>query len=134
MLTCIYIHTLGSGTPDVLNQVTLPVQSDQTCSHIDWYGHEFINETTFCAGYPSGGMDSCLVMYSSASHRLFLVLHPYHICREHKSFLTLELLKLSHIYKIHIFSAPALKSACKMLGQMLKSWNFSLSVFFLHFN
>ena len=24
--------------------------------------------------------------------------------------------------------------ACKMLGQMLKSWNFSLSVFFLHFN
>ena len=27
-----------------------------------------------------------------------------------------------------------LASACKMLGQMLKSWNFSLSVFFLHFN
>ena len=25
-------------------------------------------------------------------------------------------------------------STCKMLGQMLKSWNFSLSVFFLHFS
>ena len=27
-------------------------------------------------------------------------------------------------------SASASASACKMLGQMLKSWNFSLSVFF----
>ena len=30
-------------------------------------------------------------------------------------------------------SASASASACKMLGQMLKSWNFSLSVFFLAF-
>ena len=50
-------------------------------------------------------------------------------------------------FVVHIFSVPALKcrcaiaiplesaSTCKMLGQILKSWNLSLSVFFfLHFN
>ena len=53
------------------------------------------------------------------------------------------------LYAVTVFSAPALKcrraitippasasasaSICKMLGQMLKSWNFSLSVFFLAF-
>ena len=31
-------------------------------------------------------------------------------------------------------SASASASTCKMLGQMLKSWNLSLSVFFLAFN
>ena len=30
-------------------------------------------------------------------------------------------------------SASASASTCKMLGQMLKSWNLSLSVFFLAF-
>ena len=53
----------------------------------------------------------------------------------------------SSVLPFTVFSAPALKcrraiaippasasaSACKMLGQMLKSWNFSLSVFFLAF-
>ncbi|KAK3090068.1 hypothetical protein FSP39_008932 [Pinctada imbricata] len=52
--------TRNTGTADVLNQVTLQVQSDNTCSHVDWYGHEFIKNTTFCAGYAAGGKDSCL--------------------------------------------------------------------------
>ena len=31
-------------------------------------------------------------------------------------------------------SASVSASACRILGQMLKSWNFSLFIFFLHFN
>ena len=34
---------------------------------------------------------------------------------------------------MHAASTSASASACKMLGQVLKSWNFSLSVFCLAF-
>ena len=70
-------------------------------------------------------------------------------CKEGRPSLT----EIKLVFLVPIFSAPALKcrraialppasvsastsawaSAYKMLGQMLKSWNFSLSVFFLAF-
>ncbi|KAK7482318.1 hypothetical protein BaRGS_00026446 [Batillaria attramentaria] len=51
--------THGTGTQEVMNQVTLPVISDDVCSRPDWYGHEFLRQTTFCAGYEQGGRDAC---------------------------------------------------------------------------
>ncbi|XP_069123612.1 trypsin-1-like [Argopecten irradians] len=52
-------ETRGTGSDDVLNQVFVPVLSDSTCQHNDWYGHDFFPATSFCAGYPQGRKDSC---------------------------------------------------------------------------
>ncbi|XP_060072030.1 transmembrane protease serine 2-like [Ylistrum balloti] len=52
-------ETKGTSSQDVLNQVFVPILSDNTCLRHDWYGHEFIPATTFCAGYANGGKDSC---------------------------------------------------------------------------
>jgi len=49
----------GTGNYDVLNQVELPIIPDSYCIRRDWYGSDFLPATTFCAGYPQGGKDSC---------------------------------------------------------------------------
>ncbi|MCP3804364.1 serine protease [Allokutzneria sp. A3M-2-11 16] len=50
--------TTGSGTySDTLNQVDVPVTSDQTCSTA--YGTDYRKAAMVCAGYPNGGKDSC---------------------------------------------------------------------------
>ena len=45
----------------VLNQVSLPIQSDRVCGAHNWYGSAFLPQTTFCAGYEQGGRDACIV-------------------------------------------------------------------------
>ncbi|KAL3876848.1 hypothetical protein ACJMK2_034652 [Sinanodonta woodiana] len=50
-------HDTSSRT--VLNQVKLQIIPESWCSHTDWYGSNFIKYYTFCAGYPSGGQDTC---------------------------------------------------------------------------
>ncbi|XP_033757771.1 transmembrane protease serine 9-like [Pecten maximus] len=52
--------TQGTGSNNVLNQVFVPVQDDNTCLRSDWYGQEFLPATSFCAGYEHGQRDSCL--------------------------------------------------------------------------
>lgn len=44
----------------VLNQVSLPIQSDRVCGAHNWYGSAFLPQTTFCAGYEQGGRDACI--------------------------------------------------------------------------
>ncbi|XP_071133302.1 serine protease hepsin-like [Mytilus edulis] len=51
--------TQATGNFDVLNQVELAIISDSLCVRRDWYGSDFIPQTTFCAGYSQGGKDSC---------------------------------------------------------------------------
>ncbi|CAG5123549.1 unnamed protein product, partial [Candidula unifasciata] len=51
--------TEGTGDSSVLNQVLLPIISDENCSSRDWYWTQFIPQKTFCAGYEAGGSDAC---------------------------------------------------------------------------
>ncbi|KAK0049144.1 serine protease hepsin [Biomphalaria pfeifferi] len=51
--------TRGTADQMVLNQVILPIISDDICSLLDWYGSDFLPNTTFCAGYEQGGQDGC---------------------------------------------------------------------------
>ncbi|CAG7718457.1 unnamed protein product, partial [Allacma fusca] len=43
--------------PDVLHKVLIPIVSDQVC--IAAYGGYFVASSNICAGYLSGGKDSC---------------------------------------------------------------------------
>ncbi|XP_059141387.1 trypsin-1-like [Physella acuta] len=51
--------TQGTADQMVLNQVLLPIISDDICALSDWYGRDFIPGSTFCAGYEEGGKDGC---------------------------------------------------------------------------
>ncbi|CAL1527992.1 unnamed protein product [Lymnaea stagnalis] len=51
--------TRGTANEMVLNQVLLPIIPDDVCSLVEWYGDDFIANTTFCAGYEEGGKDAC---------------------------------------------------------------------------
>ncbi|BFZ02559.1 hypothetical protein BsWGS_05598 [Bradybaena similaris] len=51
--------TEGTGDSSVLNQVMLPIISDDSCSSPDWYWTHFIPQQSFCAGYEAGGRDAC---------------------------------------------------------------------------
>ncbi|KAH9494424.1 Transmembrane protease serine 3 [Bulinus truncatus] len=51
--------TKGTADQLVLNQVVLPIISDDICALEDWYGPDFLPNTTFCAGYEQGGQDGC---------------------------------------------------------------------------
>ncbi|XP_069125482.1 transmembrane protease serine 9-like [Argopecten irradians] len=51
--------TQGTGSSNVLRQVTVPIISQQTCSSSQYYGSYLNTKTMICAGYPQGGKDSC---------------------------------------------------------------------------
>uniref|UniRef100_K1QAG3 Transmembrane protease, serine 2 n=1 Tax=Magallana gigas TaxID=29159 RepID=K1QAG3_MAGGI len=53
-------HGLEDNPRFVLNQVSLPILNDRVCGAHNWYGSEFLPQTTFCAGYEQGGKDACL--------------------------------------------------------------------------
>jgi len=48
----------GGSSPDVLNQVGVPLVDRDTCNLYEWYDG-MIDETMVCAGYEEGGKDSC---------------------------------------------------------------------------
>ena len=50
----------GTGDPNVLNQVYVPIISNAQCNHEDWYDGR-ITSTMVCAGLAQGGLDSCQV-------------------------------------------------------------------------
>lgn len=47
----------GGSAPDTLQQATVPILSDATCS--TQVGSSFENQTQLCAAYPQGGTDTC---------------------------------------------------------------------------
>ncbi|XP_071524797.1 trypsin-1-like [Panulirus ornatus] len=49
--------TEGGSSPNVLQQVTVPIVSDAECR--DAYGQNEIDDSMICAGVPEGGKDSC---------------------------------------------------------------------------
>ncbi|OWF41022.1 Trypsin-3 [Mizuhopecten yessoensis] len=51
--------TQGTGSSNVLRQVTVPIISQQTCSSSQYYGSYLDTKTMFCAGFAQGGKDSC---------------------------------------------------------------------------
>jgi hypothetical protein len=51
----------GGSFSNVLLKATIPVVSDEDCRSI--YGAELIVNSMLCAGYTSGGYDSCQVLY-----------------------------------------------------------------------
>lgn len=57
-------HGLEDNPRFVLNQVSLPILNDRVCGAHNWYGSEFLPQTTFCAGYEQGGKDACLVSFN----------------------------------------------------------------------
>ena len=48
----------GGTSPDILQEVTVPVVSNATCNSASSYNGS-INDTMICAGYQQGGKDSC---------------------------------------------------------------------------
>jgi len=48
----------GGYSPDKLQQVMVPVLSEETCNQPDWYDGA-ITDNMICAGYHEGGRDSC---------------------------------------------------------------------------
>ncbi|KAK7482320.1 hypothetical protein BaRGS_00026448 [Batillaria attramentaria] len=52
--------TLETGDAfDTLNQVTVPVVSDDVCAQPSWQRDRFVPHLSFCAGYEEGGRDAC---------------------------------------------------------------------------
>lgn len=51
--------TEGGGSPNILQQVTIPIVSDAVCSAPAAYGNGLDANTMLCAGLAGGGKDSC---------------------------------------------------------------------------
>ena len=51
----------GTGSNNVLRQVSVPIISSGTCSSAAYYGQYFNDAAMICAGYEDGGRDSCQV-------------------------------------------------------------------------
>jgi secreted trypsin-like serine protease len=53
------IPILGCNTSDTLRDATVPIVGDSTCGSPSVYGGEFDPSTMVCAGFLSGGVDTC---------------------------------------------------------------------------
>lgn len=51
----------GGTLSNILLKATVPTVSDQDCRRV--YGQEIIDDSMLCAGYTSGGLDSCQVTF-----------------------------------------------------------------------
>ena len=53
-------HDTGTGNDRVLNQVSVPIISRETCNRPQFY-RDIITPRMLCAGFQDGGRDACQV-------------------------------------------------------------------------
>lgn len=60
LLTHSMLFPVHGSRPDKLQQVMVPMISNEKCNEPEWYGGG-LDETMVCAGYEEGGRDACQV-------------------------------------------------------------------------
>ena len=93
---------MNSVFPDLLNQVSLPIVSQEVCRQPDWYG-DSVTDDMMCAGYAQGGKDTCNVRSCRMDRNVSYVINFGFHLRNYFAMLACMLCCLFHMSLTRIF-------------------------------